>query len=528
MTKFLKILSLFALLIATPAFGQGQLQTGQIWGNATASQGLPSGNLLGAYLDRSYCNTQNAILVRGASVWACNTTISQSGAATVKGNPSASPTGVADFTLQGLTNLAAPSSTLDFLLIYDHVSGTLKNATVGSISAAGGVTSVNGNAGAIVGVDTNTLNAQTTNYSIASTDCGKTISASGGLFTITLPAVAGFNAACQITVSNADTTRGKVLSGFPTNMMTSPNMLWPLQRVELKIINGAWYASNPGRWAKQNTTFFIDTSGNDINDGQATGVGALRTIGKCISIAELYIDTQGGGNGGVTCSPTAGQTFQEFDQVFFNLVGGGTLLISGNGGQFNWAPANSGFALQFGDLGVVGLTNINFTTNGTTTPLGFVIGHNYGVADFNTGITFTANSPAINIAISCDFDTHFNINNGFNYVGTFSNLFAACQHSLWNLNNAINSTGSTSITHFFTAGSGANVAFQGNVTFSVSGLVTGVALESGVSVVNNLTGTGIPGGTPVPTTGAWYCGPGGTTSPGSVNSSFGGTLGTPC
>ncbi len=64
MIKLLKITGLFLILSITSVFGQGgQLQSGQIWGNATASTGFPAGNLLGAYLDRSYCSTQNAILV---------------------------------------------------------------------------------------------------------------------------------------------------------------------------------------------------------------------------------------------------------------------------------------------------------------------------------------------------------------------------------------------------------------------------------------------------------------------------------
>jgi hypothetical protein len=147
-------------------------------------------------------------------------------------------------------------------------------AVTGSVS---GVASINGATGAIVGVDTNTLNAKTANYTIASTDCGSTIQAgtgSTGLFTITLPAVSGFNSACRVTVVNGDTGRGKTLSGFPTTM-TSPNMLWPGQLVELRIVNGAWRATNPGRWKiPLNTTLFMDAiNGSDSNDCLAAGVG---------------------------------------------------------------------------------------------------------------------------------------------------------------------------------------------------------------------------------------------------------------
>src|SRR6266403_1841969 len=70
---------------------------------------------------------------------------SQMAAATLKGNTTASTANEADFTIQGLTNLATPSATLDFVPIYDHVSGTIKSATPNAIAAGGtaGVTSLN-------------------------------------------------------------------------------------------------------------------------------------------------------------------------------------------------------------------------------------------------------------------------------------------------------------------------------------------------------------------------------------------------
>jgi hypothetical protein len=134
-----------------------------------------------------------------------------------------------------------------------------------------------------------------------------------------------------------------------------------------------------------------------------------------------------------------------------------------------------------------------------------VFGHNYGVVDFNAGITFTANSPAVATAIDCDFDTHFNINSGFGYVGTFSNfLFRACQNSSWNFNNAINSIGSTLLGRTFNILTGAHVALAGNVTWGVTGLSTSVGLVSGNSVLVNAAAAPA-GGAPTPTTGGQYC-----------------------
>jgi hypothetical protein len=58
-----------------------------------------------------------------------NAKAAQMAAATLKGNPTGSLANASDFRIQGLTNLATPHATLDFILVYDHVSGTVKNAT---------------------------------------------------------------------------------------------------------------------------------------------------------------------------------------------------------------------------------------------------------------------------------------------------------------------------------------------------------------------------------------------------------------
>jgi hypothetical protein len=80
----------------------------------------------------------------------------QMAAATLKGNATAALANEADFTIQGLTNLAAPSATLDFVPIYDHVSGTIKNVTPGAVasSSATGVGSYNTRTGAVVAIGT--------------------------------------------------------------------------------------------------------------------------------------------------------------------------------------------------------------------------------------------------------------------------------------------------------------------------------------------------------------------------------------
>lgn len=74
-----------------------------------------------------------------------NSNLAQVAAVTLRGNPTNATANVTEFTIQGLTNNASPSSTLDYLVMYDHTSGTLKSVTPGAIagSAVAGVSAVN-------------------------------------------------------------------------------------------------------------------------------------------------------------------------------------------------------------------------------------------------------------------------------------------------------------------------------------------------------------------------------------------------
>jgi hypothetical protein len=142
-------------------------------------------------------------------------------------------------------------------------------------------------------VDANVLNSQTGNYTIQTTDCGKTVQAgtgSSGFNTITLPSVAGFDPACTINVVNGDTGRGKNLSGFPNVLNT---ILWPLQTVTMKIVNGAWYPTVfPHRWRLTSTlNMYVRPDGSDTNDGLANSAsGAFLTANAAFNVISENID----------------------------------------------------------------------------------------------------------------------------------------------------------------------------------------------------------------------------------------------
>lgn len=376
---------------------------------------------------------------------------------------------------------------------YDGTTGLLKQCVGASLSP--------------------TPNVQVLDYQIQPTDCWGTVqigSGATGQKTLTLPAsplLNGFLEGCFVFFKNGDTGSGKILSGFPAGI-TSPNMLWPSQAGAVQVVGGAWKTIvDPGRWVKQNAVFLVDTGGNNANDGISL---PLQSLDRCRIYAQFYVDTQSGGNGGVTCSVTAGQTFQEFVQAFFPLVGGGTLIYQGNGGAFIWKPINSGYALQFGDLSVLGLTNVTFSSAGVTTPQGFVYGHNVGVIDVNSGVSLTPTVALTGSAFFCDFDTHWNVNSGITInAGTITGaLYEGCPNSTWNINNPEVHNGSPTIGKWTNLHETANMNVQGNVTFT-GAITAGVSTINSNATIINASGSGLPGGISLASNGQ-YC-----TSPGS-------------
>lgn len=69
-----------------------------------------------------------------------NSNLAQAGAATLKGNPTASTANVSDFTIQGLTARGAPDAANDKLPIFDNAAGTIKYVTPAQLTPSAALT----------------------------------------------------------------------------------------------------------------------------------------------------------------------------------------------------------------------------------------------------------------------------------------------------------------------------------------------------------------------------------------------------
>lgn len=339
-----------------------------------------------------------------------NSALAQMPAATVKCNPLAITANAQDCTIQGLVARGAPDANNDKLLLFDNAAGTLKYVTPGLIASAAtsGVSSLNGNIGALTGAYLNTRSAYTGANSLQTTDCFKTVALGGSAFyTFTINAASGYNAACHSVIVNEDnvcptngasTCRGKniAINGYASFI------LWPGQMFRLVNQNNIWQFNQPGRWSPLvGMTWHINhASGNNNNDGLATGAGAFATIQRCIDVMEGLIDF-GQANIGPTCKNDA-ETFTENNAIHTHpLTGYHVISVTGDTttpSNVVWQVSGTGnTAYQGRDTGMGIITGFKFVSTGTGN--NFIQAGQLAVADFGS-IEFGSNSSGYDIQLT--------------------------------------------------------------------------------------------------------------------------------
>lgn len=257
----------------------------------------------------------------------------------------------------------------------DGTYATLNFAAIGgtlNFSSLGGSASC---AQLPAGVACNAYNNQTTTYSVATSDCGKTIYLSGGFFTVTVPSVSGFATTCVVTIINGDTTRGKAIASDPG--CTTEGILWPSQSCTIEIQSTAWkVTSAAGRWRLAGTTpgantytWYVDgTNGNEGNDGLAASTGAFKGCQKAIDMVSNNVDANQQNivvqvNDASNSGCTSGVLLKTIPGIL-DYWPNSPLLLQGNTSSL--VTFNCGSAVCVHTLGVVGwrVQGFAFTTTG--------------------------------------------------------------------------------------------------------------------------------------------------------------------
>lgn len=341
------------------------------------------------------------------------------------------------------------------------------------------------------GVPQNNLNTQTTNYTIQTTDCGKTIQAgtgSTGLFTVTLPAVAGFASNCVLAVYNGDTLRGKILSGFPIPTASSPNnILWAGDTIQVGIVNGVWalLSQNARHRIVSATTLFVDnTNGNDANDCLATTSGACKTIQKAFD----YLNTWDGNAQSVTISVATG-TYTNSVTINGPFHGNPSVTLQGD----IVTPSNV-------LLSTTSATAITVTNGGVLTLGGFkIVTATSGDSIFVSNASFLTVSGAMEFGASARF--HFNLSASSTVTVSANYTISGNATRHWNVSGSsvlfapstVTLSGTPAFTIFALATTGGSVQC-GSTTFSGSASVGTAQYNVSLQGVLNNAGT-LPGGT---------------------------------
>lgn len=120
--------------------------------------------------------------------------------------------------------------------------------------------------------------SKTSAYTVLETDKGITLSCGGeDQYQITVPSASGFDNNFQVRIYNIDDNHGKdlAITGYTSFI------LWPRQSIIIHNIDGEWQLyPRKQRWeVPGSTSFYVDPSGNDNNDG-LTQANAMATVLK--------------------------------------------------------------------------------------------------------------------------------------------------------------------------------------------------------------------------------------------------------
>lgn len=364
---------------------------------------------------------------------------------------------------QGCTNSTSASGTaLDNITGFSS-TGFLQRTGAGAYS----FTSASG-------VNTGTQSSQTGNFTVQTTDCGKTfLFSSTSQATVTAAAASGFPAGCKFWIGNTgvytgpSSARGLLMSSISGVTFPSQSfVLFPGQLTEFTNISNAWVETGypwRQRWKPSAAfTFFADASnGSDTTaDCLGTTTGACATLVNTFNRIFNYTDSSGGLSQAVISSTG---TFSTGDVIHMAgpLPGGaGNAVLVWNGNGSTTVTTSSGNpCLAAFDHATVEISGL--TCNGTVGNAG----------------CFTVGAGAVMFFITSDVTCDPGTNVGF------AGQDPGSKFEFVNVNLNFNSTGGSPNSIFFLS-LGAVAAWDSSKSISLG---NNMAFSNATIVVTELT-----------------------------------------
>lgn len=354
-------------------------------------------------------------------------------------------------------------------------------AGVGSLNGLGGSITLVGEQGVNVSVSgqnininaTGSVNAQSSSYTIAATDCGNTVVETGAFQTITLPSsLTGFPSSCPVRIVNGSSSRAQALANFPSSLPPGCGgaCLWPNQGVTVGIASSAWIVIvAPGRWKAPfsgGVQLYASPSGSDDNDC-LNSAAPCATIGNSLNIVQDDIDFSGLNN--IATINLASGTYDECIGWYGPIVGAEDVTILGNvsfPGSYTISCTNN-FPVQTRDHSTITLEGVTVIAN--TNGFSAVFASQFSSVDLN-GVQLEGSSNANDI-VAAELGT-VNIVGPVTVPTTINNFALISQGASLNINGNITINSAATVTTFITATETGTVIQNSSNTITNNGTVT--------------------------------------------------------
>ena len=289
-------------------------------------------------------------------------------------------------------------------------------------------------------------------HAVAASDLLKSIIATGGFYTISLGAPAGYASTFVCTISNNDSSAAKWISVSGG----TPFYLWPNQTTLAYLSGGVWqFWSKFQPWIKGGSgiNLFVDNvAGSDVAgvaDGLSTGARAFATIAHAIAIYQDNFMVLGFGfNINLPTTTSTPITENVAFQGLINTPGYVQNSIIGNPSNpalCQWQIGGAQSAIICDDYFSLGVNGISFSSTGNNATF-IDAGHGqFDILDITNNI-FGTNAAGVGIAAGPN--TSINIGNGNTISGNCGAFIQASEGATVECNVPIAISGTPNVTHF--------------------------------------------------------------------------------